>query len=102
MMRAEQNTIRFHAAAFSALASKACQIIGVHQSRLLKHESVSDEARRIAANIEAAGVVRSEGLAYATACAFRFLRQPSPVAPNIIDLGYDFTGMREAFLNLPQ
>jgi hypothetical protein len=42
-------------------------------------------------------------LCQATARAFRFLRQPSrPIAPNIIDLGDEFTRMREALLDLPQ
>jgi hypothetical protein len=31
------------------------------------------------------------------------LRQPSrPIAPNVLDLGDEFMGMREAFLNLAQ
>jgi hypothetical protein len=31
------------------------------------------------------------------------LRQPSrPISPNVLDLGNEFMGMREAFLNLAQ
>ncbi len=31
------------------------------------------------------------------------LRQPSrPISPNVLDLGDEFMGMREAFLNLAQ
>jgi hypothetical protein len=47
-------------------------------------------------------VTRSCGIAIVIVSGCR-LRQPSrAIAPNVLDLGDEFTGMREAFLNLAQ